>query len=199
MRQFVRTPQFQQSRDAVLNTLNVPLPERLFTQAITGGVVGGVRELPASVMQTIRSRTQLRDKHLNEENRWLKEKGRPIRQDSSVGLYGGHRDAHLGLGSVGVWQKPGGNVVIRDRWKVDNPNTQTTSGVIPDLGEGGPIPSMIFRAAHSLGTYNPIDIEVVVPPEKWNQIPPVSHDRLTNDTLGVRASSNSWRQNVQQR
>ena len=38
----VRTPQFQRTRDAVLNKLKIPVHAKRFAQALTGGVEGGV-------------------------------------------------------------------------------------------------------------------------------------------------------------
>lgn len=168
----VRTPAFQGARDAVLDAVRAPLPERLFIQAMTGGVRDGVQSLPPEVMQSIRQGVVQRDDHYRDENEWAGRKGMPpVRQKSNVDLYQAGRDARLGLGNVGVWQQPGGNVLIKDRWKVDNPDVKTSGGVIPDLMEGGPAASAVFRAADRLGTYEPIDIQVVVPPEEWERIP----------------------------
>ena len=44
----VRTPQFQRSRDAVLNKLKIPIHAKRFAQALTGGVEGGkITTLPS--------------------------------------------------------------------------------------------------------------------------------------------------------
>ena len=44
------------------------------------------------------------------------------------------------------------------------------SDMVLDLGEGGPIPSLIYNAAKSLGTYEPFDIRVNVSPQEWQNV-----------------------------
>lgn len=97
-----------------------------------------------------------------------------------VNLYGQGRDMKMAYGNLSVYPQPGGGVQIYDRWKVDKAN-QVIPGInkkgirdqpdsVLDLGEGGPIPSLIYNAAKSLGTYEPFDIRVNVSPQEWQNI-----------------------------
>lgn len=97
-----------------------------------------------------------------------------------VSLYGQGRDMKMAYGNLSVYPQPGGGVQIYDRWKVDKAN-QVIPGMeklnikdkpdsVVDLGEGGPIPSLIYNAAKSLGTYEPFDIRVNVSPQEWQNI-----------------------------
>jgi hypothetical protein len=97
-----------------------------------------------------------------------------------VNLYGQGRDMKMAYGNLSVYPQPGGGVQIYDRWKVDKAN-QVIPGInkkgirdqpdsVLDLGEGGPIPSLIYNAAKSLGTYEPFDIRVNVSPQEWQNV-----------------------------
>jgi hypothetical protein len=97
-----------------------------------------------------------------------------------VSLYGQGRDMKMAYGNLSVYPQPGGGVQIYDRWKVDEAN-QVIPGInkkgirdqpdsVLDLGEGGPIPSLIYNAAKSLGTYEPFDIRVNVSPQEWQNV-----------------------------
>lgn len=97
-----------------------------------------------------------------------------------VSLYGQGRDMKMAYGNLSVYPQPGGGVQIYDRWKVDKAN-QVIPGInkkgirdqpdsVLDLGEGGPIPSLIYNAAKSLGTYEPFDIRVNVSPQEWQNV-----------------------------
>lgn len=94
-----------------------------------------------------------------------------------VNLYGQGRNMKMAYGSLSVFPQPGGGVQIYDRWKVDKAN-QAFPGIektglddrvdrVADLGEGGPIPALIYNAAKKLGTYEPFDIRVNVSPQQW--------------------------------
>ena len=97
-----------------------------------------------------------------------------------VSLYGQGRDMRMAYGNLSVFPQPGGGVQIYDRWKVDKAE-QVMPGLskfgmgdkadsVADLGEGGPIPSLIYNAAKTLGTYEPFDIRVNVPAQQWQSI-----------------------------
>ena len=97
-----------------------------------------------------------------------------------VSLYGQGRDMKMAYGNLSVYPQPGGGVQIYDRWKVDKAN-QVVPGMektgikdqadrVLDLGEGGPIPSLIYNAAKALGTYEPFDIRVNVSPQEWQNV-----------------------------
>jgi hypothetical protein len=97
-----------------------------------------------------------------------------------VNLYGQGRDMKMAYGNLSVYPQPDGGVQIYDRWKVDKAN-QVIPGMektgikdqpdsVLDLGEGGPIPSLIYNAAKSLGTYEPFDIRVNVSPQEWQNV-----------------------------
>jgi len=97
-----------------------------------------------------------------------------------VNLYGQGRNMKMAYGNLSVYPQPGGGVQIYDRWKVDKPE-QVMPGLgkigikdqvdaVADLGEGGPIPALIYNAAKALGTYEPFDIRVNVSPQDWQNI-----------------------------
>lgn len=97
-----------------------------------------------------------------------------------VNLYGQGRNMKMAYGSLSVFPQAEGGVNIYDRWKVD-PADKVIPGLkkmgladradaVADLGEGGPIPALIFNAAKSLETYEPFDIRVNVPAEEWQNI-----------------------------
>lgn len=88
-----------------------------------------------------------------------------------VNLYGQGRNMKMAYGNLSVYPQPGGGVQIYDRWKVDKAKSmRDKSDMVLDLGEGGPIPSLIYNAAKSLGTYEPFDIRVNVSPQEWQNV-----------------------------
>ena len=88
-----------------------------------------------------------------------------------VNLYEQGRDMKMAYGNLSVYPQPGGGVQIYDRWKVDKAKgIRDKSDFVLDLGEGGPIPSLIYNAAKSLGTYEPFDIRVNVSPQEWQNV-----------------------------
>ena len=88
-----------------------------------------------------------------------------------VNLYGQGRDMKMAYGNLSVYPQPDGGVQIYDRWKVDKAKyTRDKQDFVLDLGEGGPIPSLIYNAAKSLGTYEPFDIRVNVSPQEWQNV-----------------------------
>lgn len=88
-----------------------------------------------------------------------------------VNLYGQGRDMKMAYGNLSVYSQPDGGVQIYDRWKVDKAKyTKDKQDFVLDLGEGGPIPSLIYNAAKSLGTYEPFDIRVDVSPQEWQNV-----------------------------
>jgi hypothetical protein len=97
-----------------------------------------------------------------------------------VSLYGQGRNMKMAYGSLSVFPQAKGSVEIYDRWKVD-PADKVIPGsskmgladradAVADLGEGGPIPALIYNAAKALGTYEPFDIRVNVPAQEWQNI-----------------------------
>lgn len=92
-----------------------------------------------------------------------------------VSLYGQGRNMKMAYGNLSVYPQPGGGVQIYDRWKVDKPEEVFTNDPslkdsvdeVADLGEGGPIPALIYNAAKTLGTYEPFDIRVNISPQQW--------------------------------
>jgi len=106
-----------------------------------------------------------------------------------VNLYGQGRNMKMAYGSLSVFPQAEGGVKIYDRWKVD-PADKVVPGLekmgladradaVADLGEGGPIPALIFNAAKSLGTYEPFDIRVNVPAEEWQNITGKTYKQTT--------------------
>jgi hypothetical protein len=113
-----------------------------------------------------------------------------------VNLYGQGRDMKMAYGNLSVFPQPGGGVQIYDRWKVDKANDvypgiekieKTDLGDktdrVADLGEGGPIPSLLYNAAKQLGTYEPFDIRVNVPAEQWRNIEGKINQEKTNNRV----------------
>lgn len=107
-----------------------------------------------------------------------------------VNLYGQGRDMKMAYGNLSVYPQPGGGVQIYDRWKVDKAKSmRDKSDMVLDLGEGGPIPSLIYNAAKSLGTYEPFDIRVNVSPQEWQNVqgkinnPTSNNAKINMDTV----------------
>ena len=99
--------------------------------------------------------------------------------DGSLSLYtSGNREAHLGLGTIGLYYDKDGNVLIKDKWKVDGsedgrPMTKDGKpGLYGDLAEGGFLASDAHDLAKSLGTYKDIPIEIRLTKEEWDAIEP---------------------------
>ena len=93
----------------------------------------------------------------------------PITETRSrpVSMYGSSRDAHLGLGTVQVHRNPDGTVRITDVWDVDNPADRLPDGSIMDLAEGGRKATQVFDIANSLGTYQPMPIDIQLTADQW--------------------------------
>lgn len=88
----------------------------------------------------------------------------------------GNKEAHLGLGTIGVYFDKNGNVTIKDNWKVDGSERgrPTKEDGTPmryaDLAEGGDIASDVHDLAKQLGTYKDIPIEIKLTKEQWDAI-----------------------------
>jgi len=179
------------ARDVVLNSPIVPEPERRFVQAMTGGIPGDVvTELPPEFLSYIKdaylSKQALRDNN-TEPYGELFSKFFPSKNPESnqISTYGYGRDIQNSLGEVGLWRDKQGNVLIKDRWKVDNSSMSGPEGgeanlptkrFYSDLGEGGAIASWLFNKAREAGTYRPFDYEVRIPAKEWDAIEPKSGD-----------------------
>ena len=101
-----------------------------------------------------------------------------------VRTYDQGRDMRMAYGNLSVFPQPDGGVRIYDRWKVDKDLIgEDKADRVGDLGEGGPIPSLIYNVAKNVGTYKPVDIDVTVPGDVWRNIEPVyPKKRQTWDT-----------------
>ena len=101
-----------------------------------------------------------------------------------VSTYDQGRDMRMAYGNLSVFPQPDGGVRIYDRWKVDKDLIgEDKADRVGDLGEGGPIPSLIYNVAKNVGTYKPVDIDVTVPGDVWRDIEPVyPKKRQTWDT-----------------
>lgn len=199
------------ARDAVLNLPIVPEPERRFVQAMTGGIPGDtITELPPEFLSYIKDAT-LKKENINKNIKDAKKviDNLPDHNDkvaqlfadfvlpklnstSNVSLYNYGRDIANSLGNVGVWKDAEGNVVIKDRWKVDN-NTIATPidrNAMPDrkefysdLQEGGALASWLFNRARDAGTYRPIDYEIRVPAKEWEAIVPTEGPEESDNSI----------------
>lgn len=172
----------QKTRDDILNKLGRPLHEQLFVKAHTGGVRGDgvVRELPAATLSAIKAAvgedTARRERNIVDTA--LLQRGVNPAEDldrrrvGQVDLYSSDDPgARYGLGTVGVYFDEAGNALIKDKWKVDEPNRRYR-GMIEDLMEGGLPATMIHDAARALGLYKEVPIEVRVPRNEWEAIRP---------------------------
>lgn len=192
------------ARDAVLNLPVVPEPERRFVQAMTGGVPGDkITELPPEFLSYIKDAT-IKKENMKSSSDYVSDPDDKLGHffkklnlirlapTSNVSLYDYGRDVANSLGNVGVWKDAEGNVVIKDRWKVDN---NTISKPIDrdaiadrqefygDLQEGGAIASWLFNKARDAGTYRPIDYEIRVPAEEWERIVPKEGPEKSDDFI----------------
>ena len=91
-------------------------------------------------------------------------------KEGSLSLYGMGVEGHLGLGSIGLYFDKDGNVLIKDKWKVDREDGKNKEGVYKDLVEGGRLPTKIHDLARQLDTYRDIPIEVKLTKEEWEKI-----------------------------
>ena len=145
-------------RDDIVDAYNPPLHKDLFIKAHTGGVSGDgvLRELPKNVLETIKTQTE-------------KYGSTSRKTEGFMSLYGsGNVEANLGLGTVGVYFDKDGNVLIKDKWKVDKPKGKQK--FYNDLTEGGQLASDIHNAALDLGTYKDIPIEVRLTKQEWERL-----------------------------
>ena len=206
------------ARDKILDIADRPFHEELFIKAHTGGVGGDgvLRELPDSILRTIKKQTQVDTKRRNYDSdlgleelaasakdlianpekathpydvdmaenflanyergvAQAKDPGRSTKGD--LDLYtSGDREAHLGLGTIGVYFDKQGNVLIKDKWKVDGSEQgrptrlDGTKDRYADLNEGGDIASDVHDLAKQLGTYKDIPIEIKLTKEQWDAI-----------------------------
>lgn len=165
-----------------MDKLGRPLHEQLFIKAHTGGVRGDgvVRELPARTLSAVKAAvegdTYLRKSPNSIVDVSLLQRGINPKEDPSrrrfgqVDLYSSDEPgARYGLGTVGVYFDEAGNALIKDRWKVDNPEERYRGNIV-DLIEGGMPATMIHDAARALGLYKEIPIEVRVPRSEWDAI-----------------------------
>ena len=170
-------------RDKVLDKLGRPLHEQLFIKAHTGGMRdnGVVRELSPSTLSAVKASVERdrvrRGKGFVDDA--LLQIGVDPRTDlgrrriGQVDLYSSDDPgARYGLGTVGVYFDEAGNALIKDTWKVDDPEKRRDDGRIVDLSEGGLAATMIHDAARALGLYKEIPIEVRVPRSEWEAIKP---------------------------
>ena len=106
-------------------------------------------------------------------------KGKAFSESPVVSTYSQGRDMRMAYGNLSVFPQPDGGVRIYDRWKVDSDlgGQKDQADRVGDLGEGGPIPSLIYNVAKNLGTYKPVDIDVTVPGDVWRSIEPVYPER----------------------
>jgi len=103
------------------------------------------------------------------------EQKRHLKESPVVSTYDQGRDMRMAYGNLSVFPQPDGGVRIYDRWKVDKNlgGQKDKADRVGDLGEGGPIPSLIYNVAKNVGTYKPVDIDVTVPGDVWRDIEPV--------------------------
>ena len=175
------------ARDVVLDVMDRPLNEELFIKAHTGGAGGDgtIRELPPEILSAVKRSFNA----TNEMNaRWP---DNPENQDwrtrGRLSLYpnmSGSVQAGTSLGTVGLYFDQQGNAVIKDDWKVDNPDkrVQILGGkpLIKDLVEGGELATDIHDMARLFGTYRNMPIEVKLTKEQWEAIDP---DAIGNDAM----------------
>lgn len=102
------------------------------------------------------------------------EKLGPVDKDRKVrgrlSLYGTTVEAEQSLGSIGLYYDKEGNVLIKDKWKVDYDLGKVGDGSLFDLVEGGRAATDIHELARQLGTYRDIPIEVRLTKDQWEAI-----------------------------
>ena len=112
--------------------------------------------------------------YINKIYPMLKEQGLDARvkrsKSGSLSLYSHGTEAHLGLGTIGLYYDKNGNVLIKDKWKVDRKAGKIKNGSYADLVEGGRLPTEIHDLARKLGAYKDIPIEVRLSKEEWEKI-----------------------------
>ena len=175
-------------RDKGLEALKVPLPEKTFVQAHTGGAANGaITSLPRNVLKEVKrvweqkpERARMRDEDLADAKRFQREVPGPGADErlryaqanknyyrvtdqspNMVDGYGGSRDLRMTLGNFGVYFDKKGNVVIKDTWKVDSDL---------DIVEGGLNALRVHNAAKAVGSYRPMPIEIRLTKEEWDSL-----------------------------
>ena len=175
-------------RDKGLDALKLPLPERTFVQAHTGGAANGrITKLPDKVLREVKKawelkpeRARMRDEELADAKAFQRQVPGPGADErlryaqanknyyratdespNMVDGYGGSRDLRMTLGNFGVYFDKQGNVLIKDTWKVDGDL---------DIVEGGPNALRVHNAAKAVGSYRPMSIEVRLTKEEWEKL-----------------------------
>jgi len=191
----VRSAPFQAVRDTALNVAGLDLHEKLFLQSMTGGRRDGLTQLPEDTLGQLKGASRDRDlarMGVEKVAPWMEQtpndfpagvkpiKYSPIhgqaREGDNLDLYGRGAELHMGLGNVQATTDDSGNVRVRDIWDVDHAaheDAAIAKGENPlmgDLVEGGPLASRIYHFARRLGTYEPINVDVNIPAEKWKGI-----------------------------
>lgn len=196
----VRSRPFQALRNAALDKFEVGLPERTFIKAMTGGDKLGTTELNPEQLSRLKQAYNDQkgpsnapkkpepeysdDASMKYYNDNLADYNSPI-----VSTYGNitqqspyGRDLKMTLGNLQMTPTEEGGMDIYDRWDVDPDDVATnapetglagqnsTFDRILDLTEGGPIPSLVTRAAQHLDTYEPIEIRQNIPADEWQSI-----------------------------
>ncbi len=188
----VRSAPFQAVRDTALNAAGLGLHEKLFLQSMTGGRRGGLTQLPKSTLGQLKGASDDRDlarMSVEKVAPWVEKQYPPTfggsyfmpkspqsSEGDNLNLYGRGAGLHLGLGNVQATKDASGNVRVKDIWDVDHTpfeNEAIARGekpVMGDLVEGGPLASRIYHFARRLGTYEPIDVDINIPAQKWESI-----------------------------
>ena len=170
---------FQGVRDTAMDTIGLPLPERLFVTSITGGMRNNkpFDQFTPEQIAAIKGQQQEKERMIDEmrglaigsNKPSLSQKAEELAKSVNVSAYGsGDRDTHLGLGTYGVQRLPTGDYRVFDKWKVDE-YTGDTPTFKSDLAEGGNIPQIIYEGARRLGFAKPIDINAIIPKERWER------------------------------
>jgi len=191
----VRSAPFQAVRDTALNVAGLDLHEKLFLQSMTGGRRDGLTQLPENTLGQLKGASRDRDlarMGVEKVAPWMEQTPsdfpsgvKPIqyspihgqaREGDNLDLYGRGAELHMGLGNVQATKDDSGNVRVRDIWDVDHSADEDAAiakgekPLMHDLGEGGPLASRIYHFARRLGTYEPINVDVNIPAEKWKGI-----------------------------
>jgi len=165
---------FQRGRDAAMDAVKLPLPERLMLTAVTGGTRDGrpFDLLTPDQIAAIKGEQQKKDETVDRMSRNPSVQVEDLEQlRSSVNLFGygsGNRDVHLGLGTFGGQRMPNGDFRVFDTWKVDKSRGDSAT-FKKDLMEGGNVPQLVFEGARRLGLVRPVEIDATIPRAQWEQ------------------------------
>lgn len=182
-------------RDVVLTP--APPQVRSLVQAFTGGSASGgpFTELPSEVLPYVKTAVEgnWRPSNVNPANsiqynlynsNYERELDQASQYSGDYTMSDAYQAARNTLGSFGAIKTPEG-VLIKDKWKVDEPYEEQKYSIYPDLQEGGKLATDLYRFARDTGLYKPLEYNVNIPYSEWDKIKSFKTNRGFRPSEGV--------------